>query len=92
MRKSKTSALELEEQELAQAKHKEARKGGFTLMEIRDRGWGHLAPLYGSAQEVVMLWATGRDNDFKLIIKPYKGKTIEVVLDAEQVRKYLRWA
>ena len=87
MRKSKQSAAQLEEMALAEDRRRTKRNGAFQVMKIRDRGWVVLRDIKGS--EVIMIWGTPEldaANCFKLRVH---GK--EVVLDAEEFRRFLRW-
>ena len=96
MRKSKQSAAEIEQAELEDNNRKVNRKAGFSLMDIRDRGWVRLPNLAGGS--VLMSWHVKTplkelecrqvvpDNEFILNVD---GKVI--ALDAEEFRKWLRW-
>lgn len=87
MRKSSLSAQE--SNELDEINRQETRKTGFTLMEIRDRGWARLSN--GS----LLQWHTDRppreyearqsirNGDILIDGKPF---------NAEDLMKYLRWA
>lgn len=88
MRKSKRSAAEIEAEELTDYKRRSKRNQVFkTLVPERDRGWGRLKD-YNKGQEVIIDWTTDKfpDNMFGLKLG---GKL--VVLDAEELRRFLRW-
>lgn len=91
MRFGKLTGDEILATEMAVDKRRQDRGKGFSLMKERDRGHAKLRPYYSSASEVIMHWGVDDTNLFKLEIRPYKGKTIEVILDAEDVRKHIRW-
>jgi hypothetical protein len=85
LRKSKMSALELEEQEL----RKESRKKGYSMMDIRDRGWAKLSN--GSIIE----WSVDRplaEGEVRRRIE--KGTVIldEKLYDVDELLRWLRWA
>lgn len=89
MRKSKQTADEIFAAEEAAEKRKQSRKGGFELMKERDSGVGLLKDYGGKASEVWMLW--GADDKFKLDIRLYGNKSLELVFDGEEFRRWLRW-
>lgn len=91
MRFGRLTGDEILEAERTADKRRQDRNNGFSLMKERDRGFAKLRPYYSSASEVIMHWGVDDSNLFKLEIRPYKGKTIEVILDAEEVRKQIRW-
>ena len=89
MRKSQRKAAQIEAEELGQNNRRISRAKGFAKMNERDRGWGRLNELGGN--DVIMVWGVRDDlataNLFKLIVDKK-----ELILDAEEIRKYLRWA
>jgi hypothetical protein len=89
MRKSQTSALDLEEQELAEHRQKESRRGGLSLVELRDRGWARVREVKG--REATFIWGVKDDLAAENLFKIKVGKE-EYIFDAEEFRKYLRWA
>ena len=90
MRKSQRKAAQIEAEELEQNNRRISRAKGFAKMNERDRGWARLKELRGN--NVIMVWGVrddlAADNLFRLII----NREEELVLDAEEMRKYLRWA
>lgn len=78
----------LEAEKTADAR-KQNRKKGFEKAKERDAGHGVIRDYNGKAREIHMLWGTG--GKFKLDIDLYGGQSVELVLDAEQFRKLLRW-
>jgi len=89
VRQSKTKAAQLQA-EMAEANRRDKRERAFYFgKNERDRGWGRLRDLRGA--DVVMVWGVRDDlaaaNKFKLVIN---GQ--ELILDAEEVRRCLRWA
>lgn len=91
MRFGQLTGDEILEAEQKADKRRQDRSKGFSLMKDRDRGYARLRPYYSSASEVIMHWGVDDSNLFKLEILPYNGKTIELILDAEEVRKQIRW-
>lgn len=94
MRKTQLTSAEIEEAEKA----KEERKGGFRLMAVRDRGFAELSDgtrvrwhtdrpwidqfMYGDTMVEI------RDNT----VPEGKFMINDQVYDAEELRKFLRWA
>lgn len=93
MRKSKLTAEEIEAAEMAADERKQNRKNGFSLADIRDRGWTRLS------NGVIMEWWVEKEKRQEYIAYPNipQGKfmlTIDgrsVVYDADDFRKFLRW-
>lgn len=96
MRTSDISVEEVEKAEQAVADRVESRKRGFAKMHERDAGGARIRNYIGG--EIIMYWPTVRepedgeamrvvpDNMFLLVVD---GK--EVLIDAEEFRKHLRW-
>jgi len=59
-------------------------------MKDRDRGYARLQTYYNSPRDVVMKWGVDDSQLFELQVRA-NGKTINIVLDAEEFRKHLRW-
>ena len=75
--------------EIARDNRRQRRNRAFNFMsDVRDRGWTQLGELRGN--EVVMVWGVkdelSNDNKFKLLVNG-----TELILDAEEVRKWIRW-
>lgn len=89
-RKSKLSSEEIEEMELTEDNRRKVRNMGFEKMRERDLGYGFLVDYQGK-RKIVMDWRMSREHEadqlFKLVLPG--GQTL--VLDAEQVRRHLRW-
>jgi len=86
MRKTKLSQEEIAE--LDATKAREARNAGLKLLPVRDRGWAKLS------NGLSVHWNTKYanpvlvpDGDFGIMVN---GKVYR--FDAEELRKYLRWA
>lgn len=90
MKKAKLSSDEILTAEKAADDRKASRAKGFELMKTRDSGHGFLKDYGGEAREVWMLW--GYDGKFKLDVRLYGGKSVELIFDTEEFRKSLRWA
>jgi len=92
-RKSKLSATEIAELENAEYQRREIRKTGFQKMKERDLGYGRLRD-YNGHKAVWMDWRMTAEYEsdqlFKMVIGSGDEK-ITIVLDAEEVRKHLRW-
>lgn len=95
-RQSKLTAAEvaeLESNEYSEHERKELRKTGFAKMKERDAGVGRLYDYHGH-KEVWVDWRLNEkyqdDQMFKLVIGSGKDK-VTLVLDAEQLRRHLRW-
>lgn len=91
--RTKQSAAEIEELELAENNRRQTRKSGFSLMSVRDRGWIKLN------NGVVLEWPVDRellDGEVRSFIpKGYFGMVTgdkKIIFDAEEFKKYLRWA
>lgn len=89
MKKSSLTRDEILAAEEAAENRRNSRAKGFDLMKVRDTGHGLIRDYGGRAQEIWMLW--GYDGKFKLSIRLYGGEDLELVLDGEEVRKWLRW-
>lgn len=94
-RKSKLSAVEIAGLEEAEYTRRETRNSGFAKMKERDLGLGRLYD-YNGGKSVVMDWRMDedgiKDQLFKLRIGQAGDKCQHLlVLDAEQVRRHLRW-
>ena len=89
MRSSQTSALDLEEQEFSKERQKHSRKGGLSLMEVRDRGYGKVYEMKGN--DVTLIWGVRDDLAHENLFKLKIGRQ-EYIFDAEEFRKFLRWA
>lgn len=89
MKKSSLTRDEILAAEEAAENRRRSRAKGFDLMKTRDSGHGLIRDYGGKVQEIWMLW--GYDGKFKLDIRLYGGKNLELVLDGEEVRKWLRW-
>ena len=88
MRKSQRKAAEIEAEELTEFKRRSKRDRVYKeVLPERERGWGRLID-YDKGRDVRMEWFTDRfpGNKFGLRIG---GQLL--VLDAEEVRRYLRW-
>lgn len=90
MRHPKITTEEILEAEKSKDDRQRSRVKGFDKMKERDAGFGRLRDYQGKAQEIYLLW--GYEGKFKLDIRLYGGETVELVLDAEEFRRYLRWA
>lgn len=92
-RKSKLSATEIAELEQSEYQRREIRNMGFQKMKERDLGYGRLRD-YNGKKAVWMDWRMDKEyeNDqlFKMVIGSGNDK-VTIVLDAEEVRKHLRW-
>lgn len=85
MRKSKQEALEIE---MAEAKRRSDRKNGYSLMEIRDRGWVRFEN--GS----VMEWPVDREllvGEARRHIPKGHFFLDGKMFDVDEFRKYERW-
>lgn len=93
-RKTKLTSAEIAELEMDEAEHKAVRNTGFQKMKERDLGYGRLRDFNMRGEEVWMDWRMSREDEasqlFKLVVGKGRDKTI-IVLDAEQVRRHLRW-
>jgi len=97
MRKSKLTAQELEESELAEHQQRQQRNGGFSIRSVRDRGWGHIIDKK-SNHRCSILWHV--DNRIPgvyysgvpagRIVLVSDGK--EMVFNVDELQKLLRWA
>lgn len=91
MRKSQRSAAQIEAEELHDFKRKSKRNAALTkLVPERDRGWGRIKD-YNQGREVYIEWFVDKfpDNMFGIRLDGANGELL--VLDAEELRKYLRW-
>lgn len=90
MRKSKLTAAEIQAAEKAVEERKQSRKSGFDKMKERDLGHARLHD-YNRSEEVWMHWGFD-DTLFRLEIKGGKNHpALELVFDAEEFRRSLRW-
>lgn len=88
MRKSKTTAAEIEAVELAADTRKRKRGEGFALMSVRDRGWKRLS------NGVLMEWQVDRpleEYEVRTHVPNGMFKLDGKMYDADDFRKYLRW-
>lgn len=89
-RKSKLTSTEIEELELSEDNRRKTRNMGFAKMKERDLGYGFLVDYQGK-RRIVMDWRMSKEHEanqlFKLVLPG--GQTL--VLDAEQLRRHLRW-
>lgn len=88
MRKSQRKAAEIEAEELTDFRRRSKRNRVYReIVPERERGWGRLKD-YNKGTEVIMDWTPEKfpDNHFGIKLA---GKL--VVLDAEELRRYLRW-
>lgn len=84
----KTKLRPEEVAEIDATKRKELRNNGFSMMRVRDRGWGTLID-HKNKKEVVLMWNLPQEEDghmFKL-----KSGEHEMVLDWEQFQRLARW-
>lgn len=92
-RKGELTAEEVLAAEKAVDDRKQSRNRGFSMMKVRDRGAADLKDYAGHSQ-VRIEWAYNRHVDamglFKLVIDR-GGNRNEIILDAEEFRKWLRW-
>lgn len=92
-RQTKLTSAELAEMEMAEYDRKAIRNTGFAKMKERDLGYGRLID-YNQHKEVWMDWRLEKeyedDQMFKMVIGTGRDK-ITIVLDAEQLRRHLRW-
>lgn len=89
MRTSRLSAQEIAE--LDEANKKETRKQGFALMPIRDRGHARLS----SGADVrwhTDKWTTQGNFMLRSTVPSGMFEIDGKLYDAEELRKYLRWA
>jgi hypothetical protein len=79
---------------------KQGRSRGFKLMKERDAGLGGLHEKSGHIRKTEMYWWDDPDAEsvvFKLRVYPYKipgindGKAFDLIFDAEEFRRFLRW-
>lgn len=93
MRRGNLSHEEIIKAEKAKDDRQRSRAKGFSKMRERDAGWGKLRD-YARGSGVIMLWGFDHHADnsgvFKLVIDD-GTREIEVVLNAEEIRRYLRW-
>ena len=87
MRQSKQTAQEIEQIERAEADQRSSRNRGLSMMEIRDRGWVNLS------NGIKMFW----DAEDSPVMVPGNHFLLQVggrryCFDAEEFRKWLRWA
>ena len=88
MRKSQRKAAEIETEELTEFKRRSKRDRVYKeVLPERERGWGRLRD-YRDGKDIIIEWFPGkyRGNHFGLEV----DKEL-IVLDAEEVRRYLRW-
>lgn len=93
-RKSKLTVVEIEEAEQTEDNRRQGRKLGFSLMDLRDQGYGRMS------NGVVIEWPIPKERRKDGV--PYrdipKGKFIlhvgreQVLCDADEFMKFLRWA
>lgn len=92
-RQSKLTSAEIAELELSEAERKAIRNTGYQKMKERDLGYGRVRD-YNQGKEVWVDWRMSREDEqsqlFKMVVGTGKEKTI-IVLDAEQMRRHLRW-
>lgn len=102
-RNTKLTAEEIFAAEQAADNHRRTRLSGYALMEVRDRGEVIISDHAGK-RNVAMYWPVNRElspgetrfdmpnGKFMLEFKNKNGSTERVVFDAEEFRKWLRWA
>jgi len=90
MRTTQLSGNEILAAEQAADDRRLHRNSGYSLMKDRDRGYARLQTYYNSPRDVVMKWGVDDSQLFELQVRA-NGKTINIVLDAEEFRKHLRW-
>lgn len=94
MRKA-PSKEEIEKAEKAKEDRLKIRNQGLSMRKIRDRGWAKLKNYKGG--EILMLYgpevSLDMDNKglFKLVFKDSAGKKTELVLQADEINRWLRW-
>lgn len=93
MRKSRQTVAEIEAADKAADDRKSSRSRGFSLMDIRDRGWARLET--GQA----ILWHVDTDladNEVRDYVPKGKLKLVTdkqiLMLDADELGRYQRWA
>lgn len=93
MRKAKLTSDEILAAEKAADDKQQTRKTGFAKMSERDRGWVRLS------NGVIMEWHVARPLvEFEARKNVPDGKVIlridkeDMVFDAEELKKWLRWA
>jgi hypothetical protein len=94
-RKANVSAEEILKAEKAKEARQKHRAKGFEKMKERDQGFARLRDR-NKGREIHFLWGYDpfmEDNNlFKLEIKGRNGDPpMDLVLSAEEVRRYLRW-
>lgn len=89
MRKSTQTAQELLQIEMEADNRRRSRAKGFAKMKERDEGWARLHEYHHNA-DIKMRWDLNDqavvDNKFALVVN---GR--QYILDAEEVRRWLRW-
>jgi len=90
MRKAPKS--QQEKKEILEADRRTKRTKGFALMSVRDQGYARLRD-YNQGESVTMDWNIPGENKFLLHLESNsKHDEINLVFDAEEFRKWLRWA
>lgn len=102
MRNTKITAEEIEATEVAAEARKQNRNQGFSMMSVRDQGYTKIRDLNGRG--VALLWPTAREalegeafrripeGAFVMEFRGESGKMENLVFDAEELKKWLRWA
>lgn len=92
---SSVSSEEIEQ--IEEATQKSNRKSGFALMSVRDRGWAYIQSING--QRIRTHWHVDREpEEYEVMRNVPPGHFLmvtddaEILVDAEQLRKWLRWA
>jgi hypothetical protein len=98
MQKSKQTPEEIEAIERAADNRRISRNNGFSLMSVRDRGWVTISEM--RTGEVNLFWHIDRplvDGEVRVNVPPGMiridmGGDKWLLFDAEELRKFLRWA
>ena len=91
-RKSKLTAEEIQAAEMAEDDRKKNRNNGFSLMDIRDRGWARLN------NGIIIVWHTDKplnNGEVRDYIPPghfalHLDKE-KYIFEADDFQKFLRW-
>lgn len=87
MNTSKTTADEIEAAEKAKDERTQSRRRGFDKMKERDQNYAFIRD-YNTSSPILVRWG---EYPGKFIIGA-KNRQKDLVFDAEELRKWLRWA